>query len=381
MPPAHDYPDDIFADTRMSIGDHIEELRTRLFRALAGLAVILLGGFALDAIGQAAHLPNLGVGRPMMGVIVDPVEEQVRDFYLVRNRSAEKKLAFARTESAEAARIREKLDAGEGRLTALTPDEREKLLGTPREMPLILPTAPLAKALGLPAPPAGEVELKAQVYPAYLNYLSNEGEGLLGNKQYLTTLSVQEAFVVYFQVSLLCGVILGSPWIFFQVWAFVAAGLYPHERAYVYRFLGPSVVLFVGGALVCQFLVIPGAVKALLAFNSWIGLDPDLRLREWLGFALVLPLVFGISFQTPLAMFVMNRLGTFSAEDYLRHWRMAVMVLAVFAALITPTPDVFTMSYLFVPMFGLYLVGIAICWYFPPAHEAAWQDDEEQVAV
>ena len=76
---------------------------------------------------------------------------------------------------------------------------------------------------------------------------------------------------------------LASPWIFYQIWAFVAAGLYPHERAYVYRFLGPSIGLFLAGVLLCQFVVLPGAVKALLAFNKWIELDPDIRLNEWLG--------------------------------------------------------------------------------------------------
>ena len=69
--------------------------------------------------------------------------------------------------------------------------------------------------------------------------------------------------------------------------------------------------------LLCQFVVLPGAVKALLAFNEWLGFDPDIRLNEWLGLALILPLVFGISFQTPLVMIFLNRIGMFTAQDYL----------------------------------------------------------------
>ena len=376
-----DNPDDIFAETRMSFGEHIEELRTRLIRALVGLFIIMMGGFVLDMIGKSLDMPDVGVGRPMMGVIVHPVESQVRDFYNRRNTISEEKLTAARTPEEEAKRIRKKLADNDGRLSSLSSEERKLLLGAPREMPVIVPVADFAKVFGPPKDPSvTEIETKMLVYPAYIDVLAKSGEALIGDKQYLTTLSVQEAFVVYFKVSLLCGVVLGSPYIFYQIWAFVAAGLYPHERAHVYKLLGPSISLFLIGVLLCQFVVLPGAVKALLGFNEWIGLDPDLRLNEWLGFALILPLVFGVSFQTPLVMFFMNRIGTFSAADYWKHWRGAVMVIAVFSAVITPTPDAVTMSYLFVPMFGLYLIGVAVCYFFPPSHEEAWADDQ-QVAV
>src|SRR5262249_55207306 len=208
-------------------------------------------------------------------------------------------------------------------------------------------------------------QLDAQVIPARLTYLTVKGEGLLENRQYLSTLSVQEGFVVYFKVSLLCGIVLASPFIFYQFWAFVGAGLYPHEKRYVYIFFGPSLGLFIIGVLVCQFLVLPGAVKALLAFNEMLGFDPDIRLHEWLSLAIILPLVFGISFQTPLVMIFLNRLGLFSANDYLTKWRYACFIIAVFAALVTPTPDAITMLYLFVPMFALYMLGILFCHLFP----------------
>src|SRR5207248_9645694 len=77
----YDYPDDIFDDSRMSFGDHIEELRTRLIRALVGLGICLLFGFFLDGIGDWVGNDNIGIGRPMMKVIVEPVESQVRNVY------------------------------------------------------------------------------------------------------------------------------------------------------------------------------------------------------------------------------------------------------------------------------------------------------------
>lgn len=383
---SYEYPDDIFDNTRMTFGDHIEELRTRMIRALSGLLVCLVIGFILDAIGESIGNKSIGIGKPMLAVITDPVESQVRDFYNRRNEAAAaKKLAeMGNTTPEEILRIKEKLQAGGNNLTALTPDEREKLVITPEEMPVILPVRPLAKALGIPERQVQqqEVLINAQVVPAKLSYLSNKGEALLESKQYLTTLSAQEAFVVYFKVSIICGIVLASPWILYQFWAFVGAGLYPHERKYVYVMFWPSVILFIAGVLLCQFFVLPGAVKALLRFNEFLGFDPDIRLNEWLGLALILPLVFGISFQTPLVMIFLNRIGMFTAADYLRKWRYACFILAVFAALITPTPDVVTMMYLFIPMFGLYLAGIVFCHFFPGVPEEEGEEiPAEEIAV
>jgi sec-independent protein translocase protein TatC len=221
-----------------------------------------------------------------------------------------------------------------------------------------------------------------KVFPAYVNYMSQKGQPLLGSKNYLSVLSVQEGMVVWFKVSIICGVVLGSPMILYQFWAFIGAGLYPHEKRYVYIFFWPSLSLFVGGVLLCQFVVLPGAVKALLAFNEFLGFDPDIRLREWLSLALILPLVFGLSFQTPVVMVFLNRIGLFTAADYLSKWRYACFILAVLAAVLTPTPDIITMMYMFVPMFGLYLGGIAFCHYFPGSSRST--EDElaaEEIAV
>ena len=380
-----EYPDDIFKDSRMSFGDHLEELRTRLFKALKYLLLFLVLGFILDGIGELVGNPHIGVGKPMLEIITEPVESQVRDFY---NRRIEKvgrdkltDFADANTEEIEA--IKAKLKKNDYNLTSLSSEERQKLLGATVEMPVIVPTDAFTPLLGTPKPDAPkEISLKMQVYPGYIAYISGKGENLIEAKKYISAMSVQEGFVVYFKVSLLCGVILASPFILYQFWAFVGAGLYPHERRYIYVFFGPSLGLFLGGIVLCQFFVLPGAVKALLSFNEWLGFDPEIRLREWLGLALILPLVFGISFQTPLVMVFLNRIGVFTAKDYLEKWRYACMLLAIFAAVVTPTPDAITMLYMFVPMFGLYLAGIVFCHYFPAATlEDAVAEAAEEVAV
>jgi sec-independent protein translocase protein TatC len=380
-----EYPDDIFKDTRMSFGDHIEELRYRMLTGLKWLVVFLIAGFILDGIGQAIGNPRIGIGKPMTVEITEPVKQQVNDFYNRRIEKArnEKLAEFTKSTPEVVQRIKNKLAENNNNISVLTSEERRLLLGAPEEMPVELPTEAFEGLFGpANADAPRTIAFNLQVYPAFVNYMSEKGEGLLETKQHLSSLSVQEPFVVYFKVQILCGIVLASPFLFYQFWAFVGAGLYPHEKKYVYMMFAPSLLLFIGGVILCQFVVLPGAVKALLLFNEWLGFDPDIRLNEWLGLAIILPLVFGISFQTPLVMIFLNRIGIFTAEDYLSKWRHACMVLAVFAAVITPTPDVITMMYLFGPMFGLYLVGIAICHYFPGVIEEDEEAEEaEEVAV
>ena len=376
-------PDDIFAHSRMSFGDHIEELRKYLLRGIYGFLVVLFGGLILDNVGASLGNRYIGLGRPMLQVIVEPAESQVRAFYSRRYQEAFGKLAANQSDPAEVKLVEKKLADNERDTARLTEHERDVLRGAPVEMPVILPVKFFEEHFGLKPkdPDVKEITIPLKVYPAQLNYLSNRGETLLENRQFMKTQSAQEAMVVYFKVAILCSFVVASPWVFFQAWSFVAAGLYPHERAYVYKFLAPSVGLFLAGVLLCQFVVLPGAVKALIGFNNWIELDPDLRLNEWLGFALMLPIVFGISFQTPLVMFFFNRLGTFGWKDYLSKWKHAMLLLAVLSAVITPTPDAITMMYLFVPMYALYFLGIAVCWAFPPPHESPDDAAADQVAV
>jgi len=383
---SREYPDDIFDDTRMTFGEHLEELRMRMIRAITGLILLMCIGFILDGVARATGNKNIGVGKPMFEVITYPVETQVRDFYYRRNRKAEaEKLTEMKQSEPEAvARVRKKLTEADNALTVLDEEERRVLLGAPQEMPVIIRADALAPILGPPKEGAPkELALTLQVYPGYVSSFANQGDALVGAKGYLSALNAQELLVVYFKVSMVCGIVLSSPWLLFQFWSFVGAGMYPHEKRYLRIIFLPSLVLFVGGILLCQFVVLPGAVKALLGFNNFLDLDPDLRLNEWLGFALVLPLVFGVSFQTPLVMFVLSRIGIFTYKDYWAKWRYALIILAALSAVITPTPDAVTMLYLLTPLFGLYMFGIGICYLFP-ATIRDWEkeeEDESQVAV
>jgi Tat protein translocase TatC len=203
-----------------------------------------------------------------------------------------------------------------------------------------------------------------------------------GRRPALATLSVTEAFMVYFKMSMFLGIIIGSPWIFYQIWSFVAAGLYPSEKRYVHKYLPLSVGLFVGGAAFCEFLVIPVAVRALLSFNEWMNLEPDLRLNEWLHFAILFPLVFGLAFQTPLVMYILYKVGLVEVETFANNRRIAFFGLAVLSMLLTIAPDAFSMLAMMIPLWCLYEFGILMCRMAPrPKFEEDFEDEEAVVGI
>ncbi len=128
--------------------------------------------------------------------------------------------------------------------------------------------------------------------------------------------------------------------------------------------------------------MLPAAVDYLLSFNDWLGYEPELRLNDWLHFALLMPLVFGIAFQTPLVMVFLERIGLFTVAGYRRHRRLAIFLLAVLAALLTVTPDYYSMLALTVPLWGLYEVGILLCrWTSRPPSDLEEADEEELIEV
>src|SRR5262249_35049579 len=176
--------------------------------------------------------------------------------------------------------------------------------------------------------------------------------------QILVSLAPLETITIFFMVGLVSGLVLASPWVFYQAWAFVAAGLYRHERRYVERYLPFSLGLFLSGVFLCFFFVLPVTLSFLLQFNVYLGVAPTLRLSEWMGFATLLPLIFGLAFQTPLIMLFLERINTFTAEDYRANRRMAILIIAIAAAVLTPGQDPFSMLLLACPMILLYELGI-----------------------
>jgi len=247
-----------------------------------------------------------------------------------------------------------------------------------------IPVQPLLDTfdgLRLKNPEQTHIEFVEVVPAADVSSGAHDGDFLTNYEGGLKGMGIMEGFMVYFKMSLLCGFILACPWVFYQMWAFVGAGLYPHEKRLVNVYLPWSVGLFVGGTLLCQFVVMPRAVEALLGFYKWIDIDPDLRLNEWLSFALLMPLVFGLSFQTPLVMMFLNKIGVVTYETHKRTWRYALFGLAVGTALLCPSTDVVSWLSLFIPTFGLYLIGVLITYWMRNDSLLGGPVEEEEVEV
>ena len=178
------------------------------------------------------------------------------------------------------------------------------------------------------------------------------------------TLNAHEGFMIWLKAAFIAGFVIGSPWIFFQLWAFVAAGLYPHERKYVYIYLPFCLALFFGGAAMAFFIVMEPVLDFLFSYNRMMAIDPDPRISEWLGFVMFLPIGFGVAFQLPLVMLMLQRIGMFTTAAYLAKWRVAILVIFIIAMFLTPA-DPLSMLLLGGPLTVLYFLGILLCKFMP----------------
>ena len=172
-----------------------------------------------------------------------------------------------------------------------------------------------------------------------------------------------EAFLLYMKMSFFVGIFVASPYLLYQVWAFVAPGLYRHEKVYAIPFVVFGSLFFVGGAAFGHFILFPITFRFLGQFaGDNMTFLP--RVSEYYSFYSWFLLSLGAVFQLPVVIFVMARIGIVSAGFLLRKLKYAVLGAFVLSAVITPTADVVTQSLLALPMLGLYMVGIAVAWAF-----------------
>jgi sec-independent protein translocase protein TatC len=341
--------DDFFADTRMSFGDHIEDLRRHLIRAIAGFAVAVCISFFY--------------GHLALEFITAPIERELEVYY-------KKRLDKATQDYIDRLDVEQK-----GTVEVWRPvrrDYMEALLGHP-----------VGKGARLSAdgqyvlfPLVVDSKQEAKDFAGKLNDI--------GPRPTLKSFTVMETVVVWLKVCLICGLVLGSPWIFYQIWSFIAAGLYPQEKRLVNHYLPFSILLFLAGVLLCQFVVMPKTIAGLLMFNEWLGIDPELRLNDWLTFALLLPILFGVCFQTPLAMLTLERIGLATVDSYRKKRLIFLFVMMVVFAVLSPTPDpFFTPAVFFLSMWGLYELGIWLCKLAPrrPSFAPDEAESEEMVEV
>ena len=177
------------------------------------------------------------------------------------------------------------------------------------------------------------------------------------------------------QVSLVGGLILASPFILYQVWLFIAPGLYQHERRFVVPFMSATVGLFLSGAAFGYYWVLPGAMQ-ILVVNFGKNFTPMITIEEYSSFFLSIIVGLGVSFELPVLIFFLALFGIVTPRFLWRNIRYAILAVFLVAAIICPSPDPWTMCIYALPMLALYLLGIGIAWWVNPARRKAKEAKE-----
>lgn len=187
--------------------------------------------------------------------------------------------------------------------------------------------------------------------------------------------ALPEAFFVYMQVALVAGAFLASPYLFYQIWAFIAPGLYDDEKRHIFPIAGASALFFVSGAAFCYFQVFPYAFEFFVGFATDI-IEPMPKLDEYLGFTLKMLLAFGLIFEMPLFAFFLARLGLVTAQWMRKTRKYAILAIFIVAAILTP-PDVFSQLMMAAPMLVLYEISIIVAAVFGKKKPEQSEEGEE----
>ncbi len=170
--------------------------------------------------------------------------------------------------------------------------------------------------------------------------------------------NLPEMFLTYLKTALICGILLTAPVIFYQLWMFIAPGLYQHEKKYVIPFVVFSTILFVGGALFGYFIVFPFGFRFFLGFaNEYIQALPSVK--QYFSFSIKLLFAFGVVFELPVVAFFLSKIGIVTPEFLKKKRKYALLLAFVMAAILTP-PDVITQLMMAGPLIILYEIGIVV---------------------
>lgn len=355
--------EDYFAGTSMTFGEHLEELRGALVKAVSCLIIGCVAG--------------LGVANHVVRFIQTPLERALqryqidRDMEVLKSRYGEGSItgmdefikshrlgfSYVYMEHDELRRVAR--EAG-----AFDEHSSDAAAGSDAKEQKKAPSASRHPEPHVPSPSAHVPDDPGDLAPPRADTRMALARVWTPLQARLTSLSAQEAFMIWLKAGFITGLILASPFIFYFIWDFVASGLYPHERSYVYVYLPFSLGLFFLGASMAFFMVFDPVLDFLLSFNRGMNIDPDPRISEWIGFVLFLPLGFGIAFQLPLVMLFVNRLGIISVEAYVEKWRLAVLGIFVISMLLTPA-DPISMLMMALPLTVLYFLGLILCLWMP----------------
>jgi sec-independent protein translocase protein TatC len=165
---------------------------------------------------------------------------------------------------------------------------------------------------------------------------------------------------IWVTTGLYLGVGIASPYVLYQIWLFVAPGLYKHERKIVIGLIAPCAGLFVTGLAFAYYIILPRLMTFLVTFQTGSAFRPLISIEEYNDLVLVVLVGVGVVFELPMLIFFLSWFGLVTPKFLWKNIRYAILIITVVAAIITPTPDATTMLVFMAPMVGLYMVGIGV---------------------
>lgn len=182
---------------------------------------------------------------------------------------------------------------------------------------------------------------------------------------HLQTITPTDGFTTYMKIAMWFGIVLASPWIIYQLWKFVSAGLYPKEKRYVYLAAPATAILFILGVMLSVMVVTPLTLQFLVTFNKdWLGIVSAFTFQSYMSFMVAMMLAFGLSFETPIVMFFLNKFGMLSLSLITQSRRYVILAIVVIAAILTPGSDIVSLAALAVPLYLLFELGVLLIWLF-----------------
>jgi len=164
-------------------------------------------------------------------------------------------------------------------------------------------------------------------------------------------------------LSVYLGIVIGMPWVLYQVWLFVAPGLYRHERRAAASFIGSSMVLFLCGIAFGYFVLLPRVLTYVVSFASGGPIKPLISLNEYFDLIVVVLVGLGVIFEMPVVVFILSLFGIVTPKFLMKNFRYAMLLITILAAIVTPTPDATTMLVFMLPMVALYFVSVVVSYF------------------
>ncbi|NNE65020.1 MAG: twin-arginine translocase subunit TatC [Pyrinomonadaceae bacterium] len=214
---------------------------------------------------------------------------------------------------------------------------------------------------------SGKVLPKGIKLPVDLKKMEDDAARDVNERMVITT--AVEPFTLKMTVSLYAAIAFSIPFLLLQVWGFISPALYKHEKRYVTPFILLSTISFVVGAAFAYYILFPSAVRYLLGLGSDFQLL--LRATDYFELITLIMLAMGVIFQMPAISYVLSRIGVINAGFLVKSWKIALVVILLVAAFVSPTGDIPNMMLFAMPMVVLYVVSIGIAWFFGRKRETS----------